>query len=332
MCISRLRQYVHRIVGDHWFGFWHDMRVVDGRVGCYSFPLRTYMPEVLNYCSFSSYSHFTLPFFAVSLQYYWRQKHKIIYAECVSSSGHCLWVSDQFEISVLLHAPFLIQANVNYWWANPGLWGGGSRFPSPLLLSGPSHIFCMWVNVAMQQCTFIIVATSFLLNRLVLVTAHHWPLLCSGVGVEHSWHVRLTISPPFVSWLSRHCAILTISQLCSPPQPVMRLALLCGRKSTCLVNCVPATCRSVCQSLCEAVTKMFLPKSKWNVSAVPHEVLHCLLLWLSIRWFQSCWICTCRFALWNRQADRWDAKIPENAHWAHIVLECIMLRLRSFLC
>jgi hypothetical protein len=37
--------------------------------------------------------------------------------------------------------------------------------------------------------------------------------------------MKLTTSLPSVSWLSRQCEILNISQPCRPPQPVMEIAL-----------------------------------------------------------------------------------------------------------
>jgi hypothetical protein len=45
-------------------------------------------------------------------------------------------------------------------------------------------------------------------------------------GVEHGRQVRLSISPPSVSQLSRQCGILNISQLYRHPQTVTGRALL----------------------------------------------------------------------------------------------------------
>jgi hypothetical protein len=45
-------------------------------------------------------------------------------------------------------------------------------------------------------------------------------------GVECGRHVRLTTSLPSVSWLSRQCGILNISQLFRPPRPIMGIPLL----------------------------------------------------------------------------------------------------------
>jgi hypothetical protein len=44
-------------------------------------------------------------------------------------------------------------------------------------------------------------------------------------GVECGRCMRLTTSLPYVSWLSRHCVILNISQPFKPPWPVRGIAL-----------------------------------------------------------------------------------------------------------
>jgi hypothetical protein len=46
------------------------------------------------------------------------------------------------------------------------------------------------------------------------------------VGVKGGWHVKLTISPPYVSQLSRKCGILDILQSYWLPWSVTGIALL----------------------------------------------------------------------------------------------------------
>jgi hypothetical protein len=48
----------------------------------------------------------------------------------------------------------------------------------------------------------------------------------SGWGVRYSWCIRLTTLLPSVSWLSRQCGILNISQPYRPQRPVTGIALL----------------------------------------------------------------------------------------------------------
>jgi hypothetical protein len=45
-------------------------------------------------------------------------------------------------------------------------------------------------------------------------------------GVKCGWCVGLITLPSYMSWLSRHCGILNISQPCKPPRPVTGIALL----------------------------------------------------------------------------------------------------------
>jgi hypothetical protein len=47
-------------------------------------------------------------------------------------------------------------------------------------------------------------------------------------GVECGWCVRLTSSPPSMSWLSRKCEILISKQPYRPPRPVTGIVLLYG--------------------------------------------------------------------------------------------------------
>jgi hypothetical protein len=47
-----------------------------------------------------------------------------------------------------------------------------------------------------------------------------------GEQIKHGWCIRLTTSPPSVSWLSRKCRILVISQPYRPWPPVTEIALL----------------------------------------------------------------------------------------------------------
>jgi hypothetical protein len=53
------------------------------------------------------------------------------------------------------------------------------------------------------------------------------------VGVRSDRRVRPTSLPPPVSWLSRQCGILNISQPYRPPQPVTAIALLFFNFSFC---------------------------------------------------------------------------------------------------
>jgi hypothetical protein len=43
-------------------------------------------------------------------------------------------------------------------------------------------------------------------------------------GVKGSRHIRLTTLLPYVSWLSRRCGSLDISQSYGPPQPIIGIA------------------------------------------------------------------------------------------------------------
>jgi hypothetical protein len=45
-------------------------------------------------------------------------------------------------------------------------------------------------------------------------------------GVKHGRCIRLTISLPFVNWLSRQCEVLDISQPYRPPRPLTGIAIL----------------------------------------------------------------------------------------------------------
>jgi hypothetical protein len=45
------------------------------------------------------------------------------------------------------------------------------------------------------------------------------------VELSSGWRVRLKSSPQTMSWLSRQCGILNISQPYRPPWPVMRIAM-----------------------------------------------------------------------------------------------------------